>query len=233
METTTTTTALAAAVGVDERTVRRWLARKDWPFGPVPPWDAGDVSAWRTATFPPPAPQTDEIDDQIKRAKLARAVHDARSAKVAADLAEKSVYDAGEVNQDTLRHIYAARNAMLAIGHEAAFELKRLCGVDPEKAEKIIREITRRILADVCRGWSYRVVGSDQALISFDAALTCQTCHLTWLADVAHAQAAANAPASPADSVHAPMGHTPPAVPAQATPGASAAIPRNNPLDNK
>ena len=154
---------LAEALGRTGRTVRRWLARPDWPFGPRPPWSIARVRRW-TRTLAPDraaearaAAETGERPDAKGRLgesaeiRLELQRQRARKIRLEADRLAGQLHDVEECTRERLAKVHAVKRGLLALPKEIAPEL--LGVADVLEIETRLTVHVRGLLAAFAAGW--------------------------------------------------------------------------------
>jgi len=171
------TTELAALVQRSPSTIRRWLKRDDWPFGPRPPWDADAVAAWAAEHLAPdpgaatkarraaeqaaqesdPQAQPDVSGSQpaagltMREVELRLKVERTRKIEVERLIKEGSVHDVAECREQRLRKVHALKAGLLELGRSLAPDLVRL--TDRAAIEAAIERRCRLLLRAFASGW--------------------------------------------------------------------------------
>jgi len=141
-------------IGRTPTTIRRWLVRLDWPFGPEPPWPADEVAAWAKIKL-----RTDRSADQrtglnlrdpnaVNATKAKTLWYIERSAKARLDreitLGQYHRVDA--CAEHRLRQIHSARSRLMSLPRRAA---PRIVGKRTADIERLLDAEVRRVLSEI------------------------------------------------------------------------------------
>ena len=140
---------LAKYLGVDEKAVRKWIKRDDWPFEENPPWKAKEVRIWRKTYL------SEDPGAELKKIKGDRGPSPLTVARVEGTiertlltrqrrLVEKGkLISAEEAQAIRLRQIQAVKSAFLSLPRSIA---NSLVGKTVEQIEEVLMTRIKSIM---------------------------------------------------------------------------------------
>ncbi len=154
--------SLARQVGRAESTVRKWLARSDWPFELGPPWVVRKVKAWMEIHLKPDSAaayrkKVAAVEAGSGEFSSMSAYQKARTQAVierALLLRQRRLVEAGKLHdvagcrQRRLRQIHEVKGALLALGRSMA---NSLVGRDADAVETTIHDRCLQICEEFAR----------------------------------------------------------------------------------
>ncbi len=155
--------SLARQVHRAESTVRKWIARDDWPFALAPPWEVEKVRAWAeiqlkpdpAAAYRKKAAAAEAGTGEFSRlgpygkARVQYLIERSLSVRQRRLRDAGKLIDAEEARQHRLRQIHAVKAALLALPRSVA---NALAGQDRSGIERILAERVRAILQEFAAG---------------------------------------------------------------------------------
>jgi len=143
---------LARQVGRSESTVRKWIKRPDWPFGPRAPWVVDKVQGWMALYLGrDPAARYHAAQkglgpkplSELEAARTANQLEAAAIRRLHREETEGLLHNVEECRRRRLRQIHAVKGALRGLPRSIGPEL---VGLSRPKIERLLRERLRGIL---------------------------------------------------------------------------------------
>jgi len=155
--------ALGRLVGRAESTVRKWLARDDWPFGRTPPWNVESVKAWSEIHLKgdPAAAYRKKVKaaqagtgefaamGPLTKARMQAAIERALYIRQKRLMEAGKLIDAVEAQRARLRQIHAVKGVLIALPRSMA---NSLAGLDREAIEMLLQKRMNEIFEEFAAG---------------------------------------------------------------------------------
>ncbi len=155
--------SLGRQVGRAESTVRKWLARPDWPFSRTGPWDVSQVTSWMEIHLKPDPAKA--YRKRMAQAAAGKAEFGELTAKQKADIQYKiertlavrqrrlkeagDLHDARQCQERILRQIHAVRSSLLALPRSLSAQL---VNASRDEIEAILTQRITELLEDFSHG---------------------------------------------------------------------------------
>ncbi|HUT61216.1 MAG TPA: hypothetical protein VNA25_25485 [Phycisphaerae bacterium] len=155
--------SLGRQVGKAESTVRKWIAREDWPFALGPPWEVRKVRAWAEIQLKPDPAAAYRAKVQaaqegrgefagmgpVGKAKLQYIIERALAVRQRRLTDAGKLHDVEDCDRRRRRQIHEVKSALLALGRSIA---NSLVGQDRETIERLVDSRCAQICEEFSRG---------------------------------------------------------------------------------